>query len=85
MTLPVASMASGWPVPPGADPSTPSGSARGADCVEQASEDRDADLKGNPGIGQSKGPTGHDVEGDVENETRTDGGIDPNHRGRDHA
>lgn len=45
----------------------------------------DADLKGNPGIGQSKGPTGHDIEGEVENEPRVDGGIDPNHRGRDHA
>jgi len=54
----------------------------------------DADLKGNPGIGQSKGMTGHDiediaadstVEGDVENETKLDGGIDPNHRGRDHV
>ncbi len=54
----------------------------------------DADLKGNPGIGQSKGLTGSDfetieadstVEGDTENETKLDGGIDPNHRGRDHA
>ena len=51
----------------------------------------DADLRGNPGIGQSRGMTGSDpelieadntVEGDVENETRTDGGVDPNHRGR---
>lgn len=54
----------------------------------------DADLKGNPGIGQSKGMTGHDfediavdstVEGDVGNETGPDGGIDPNHRGRGNA
>lgn len=52
---------------------------------------RDADLRGNPGIGQSKGMEGTDpalietdntVEGDVENETETDGSIDPNHRGR---
>ena len=54
----------------------------------------DADLKGNPGIGQSKGMTGADiediaadstVEGDVENETTPDGGIDPNHRPRKNA
>ncbi len=54
----------------------------------------DADLKGNPGIGQSKGLTGGDIEdiaadstteGDVENETKRDGGIDPNHRGRKNA
>ena len=54
----------------------------------------DADLKGNPGIGQSRGQTGRDiedveadstVEGDVENETNIDGGIDPNHRGRTNA
>lgn len=54
----------------------------------------DADLKGNPGIGQSRGMTGRDiedieadstVEGDVENETKLDGGIDPNHRGRKNA
>ena len=53
----------------------------------------DADLKGNPGIGSSKGMTmsGGDprdlegdstYEGDVENETTPEGGIDPNHRGR---
>ena len=54
----------------------------------------DADLKGNPGIGQSKGLTGTDpadieadstFEGDVENETNADGGIDPNHRPRKNA
>ena len=54
----------------------------------------DADLKGNPGIGQSKGMSGTDpenieadstTEGDVENETKLDGGIDPNHRGRKNA
>lgn len=54
----------------------------------------DADLKGNPGIGQSKGMTGTDVEaieadstveGDVENETERDGSVDPNHRGRSNA
>ncbi|CAO4143016.1 hypothetical protein [Methylorubrum aminovorans] len=54
----------------------------------------DADLKGNPGIGQSKGMTGTDpeaiqgdstVEGDVENETTPEGGIDPDHRGRSNA
>jgi hypothetical protein len=51
----------------------------------------DADLKGNPGIGASKGMSGTDpkdleadstFEGDVENETRLDGGVDPDHRGR---
>ncbi|KAB7783227.1 hypothetical protein [Methylorubrum populi] len=51
----------------------------------------DADLKGNPGIGQSKGLTGADietiagdstVEGEVENETTPEGGVDPDHRGR---
>jgi hypothetical protein len=51
----------------------------------------DADIKGNPGIGTSKGMSGADpedleadstFEGDVENETKLDGGIDPDHRGR---
>ncbi|MCJ2013880.1 hypothetical protein [Methylobacterium sp. J-076] len=51
----------------------------------------DADLKGNPGIGTSKGMAGADpeeleadstFEGDVENETTPEGGIDPNHRPR---
>ena len=53
----------------------------------------DADLKGNPGIGASKGTTiaGEDpesiradstVEGDVENETTREGGVDPGHLGR---
>jgi hypothetical protein len=53
----------------------------------------DADLKGNPGIGASKGSTmsGSDpgvlegdstFEGDVENETTREGGVDPDHRGR---
>lgn len=53
----------------------------------------DADLAGNPGIGQSKGTTiaGEDVEtiegdstveGDVENETDPQGGVGPNHVGR---
>ncbi|KQQ24243.1 sugar ABC transporter ATP-binding protein [Methylobacterium sp. Leaf125] len=54
----------------------------------------DADLKGNPGIGQSKGMTGHDpndvaadstVEGDVDNETTPEGGVDPDHRPRKNA
>lgn len=54
----------------------------------------DADLKGNPGIGQSRGQTGHDpeaiegdstFEGDVENETNAQGGVDPDHRGRKNA
>ena len=54
----------------------------------------DADLKGNPGIGQSKGMTGRDpddlaadstVEGDVDNETTPEGGVDPNHRPRKNA
>ena len=53
----------------------------------------DADLKGDPGIGASKGATiaGEDpaeitadstFEGDVENETTREGGVDPNHVGR---
>ena len=53
----------------------------------------DADLKSNPGIGASKGTTmsGEDpesiladstVEGDIENETTREGGVDPDHVGR---
>ena len=53
----------------------------------------DADLKRNPGIGASKGTTmsGEDpdaivadstFEGDVENETTPEGGVDPDHVGR---
>jgi hypothetical protein len=53
----------------------------------------DADLKGNPGIGESKGVTmsGIDpaaieadstIEGDVDNETTREGGVDPNHLAR---
>lgn len=51
----------------------------------------DADLRSNPGIGQSRGLTGTDpadleadstFEGDVENETTPEGGVDPDHRGR---
>jgi hypothetical protein len=53
----------------------------------------DADLKHNPGIGASKGTTmsGEDsdaisadstFEGDVENETTPEGGVDPGHVGR---
>jgi hypothetical protein len=53
----------------------------------------DADLKGNPGIGQTRGTTmagappdlieaDSTVEGDVENETTPEGGVDPNHLGR---
>ncbi|MCJ2064436.1 hypothetical protein MKK63_17185 [Methylobacterium sp. J-088] len=54
----------------------------------------DADLKGNPGIGTSKGMSGADpadlqadstFEGDVDNETKVDGGIDPDHRPRKNA
>ena len=56
----------------------------------------DTDLKGNPGIGISKGTTisGGDpadlegdstFEGDVDNETTPEGGIDPNHRPRKNA
>lgn len=52
-----------------------------------------SDLDRNPGIGQSKGAfaTGEDpeeieadntVEGDTENETRDDGGVDENKLGR---
>ncbi|MET7248278.1 hypothetical protein ABZT49_33500 [Methylobacterium sp. EM32] len=55
----------------------------------------DADLKGNPGIGSSKGMTisGGDPEdlagantdeGDVANDTTPEGAIDPNQRGRSH-
>lgn len=53
----------------------------------------DADLKGNPGIGTSKGRHGHVVEGqiqgenteegDVMNDTLPSGGIDPDQRGRE--
>ena len=53
----------------------------------------DADLKGNPGIGQSKGTTmagegvesiqaDSTVEGDVENDTNPQGGVDPDQTGR---
>ena len=53
----------------------------------------DADLKGDPGIGATKGTTisGEDldnikadstVEGDVANETTREGGVDPGHLGR---
>jgi hypothetical protein len=53
----------------------------------------DADLKRNPGIGQSKGSfaTGEPpfaaegnstFEGDVENDTTPQGGVDPRHLGR---
>jgi hypothetical protein len=53
------------------------------------------DLACDPGIGQSPGTTisGEDpriaagentVEGDVENDTRPDGSIDPSQRGRSH-
>lgn len=46
----------------------------------------DADLRGNPGIGSSKGadlPEGENTfEGDVMNDTTPEGGIDPNERGR---
>jgi hypothetical protein len=53
----------------------------------------DADLKGNPGIGTSKGlgAVGADVEdiqadstieGDVANEATREGGVDPKHMGR---
>jgi len=55
-------------------------------------EPSDADLKRDPGIGQSKGLnrfTGVDEiagenteEGDVANDTNQFGGVDPNHRGR---
>lgn len=46
----------------------------------------DADLRGNPGIGTSKGPEMPEgettSEGDVMNDTTPEGGIDPNQRGR---
>lgn len=53
----------------------------------------DADLSGNPGIGASKGVTaaGEDArdiegettfEGDVENDTTPQGGVDPRQAGR---
>jgi hypothetical protein len=52
-----------------------------------------SDLDIDPGIGRSKGAsmTGEDprivdggstMEGDVENETNREGGVDPDHRGR---
>lgn len=52
----------------------------------------DADLRGNPGIGQTPGTArpedveeieaGSTVEGDVENEPNAAGGVDPRHVGR---
>jgi hypothetical protein len=53
----------------------------------------DVDLKGNPGISQSKGSYASGeppfaaegdstFEGDVENETTPQGGVDPRHLGR---
>jgi hypothetical protein len=49
----------------------------------------DADLRGNPGIGSSKGAGRNDdlegentVEGDVMNDTTRSGGIDPRQTGR---
>jgi hypothetical protein len=58
-----------------------------------AAHAKDRDLKGNPGIGTSKGTraTGADprliegestVEGDVGNDTTPEGGIDPRQMGR---
>ena len=55
----------------------------------------ESDLKRNPGIGQSSGLDNSEntfedeegentVEGDVLNDTRRDGSIDPDQRGRDH-
>ncbi|GJE04064.1 hypothetical protein [Methylobacterium isbiliense] len=53
----------------------------------------DADLKGNPGIGTSKGMTrsggdpadiegANTIEGDVANDVTREGGVDPDQRGR---
>jgi hypothetical protein len=50
----------------------------------------DADLKGNPGIGSSKGAGGdkdriggdNSFEGDVMNDVTPQGGVDPDHTGR---
>jgi hypothetical protein len=49
----------------------------------------DADLRGNPGIGSSKGATKDDLvdgentfEGDVLNDTGLGGGVDPKQTGR---
>jgi len=53
----------------------------------------DADLKGNPEIGQTRGTTmagapadliegDSTVEGDVQNDTKPDGSVDPNQLGR---
>jgi hypothetical protein len=53
----------------------------------------DADLKGNPGIGTSKGMTragadpedlegANTFEGDVANDVTPEGGVDPDQRGR---
>jgi hypothetical protein len=58
-----------------------------------AAHAKDRDLKGNPGIGASKGAwsTGEDprsiagdstVEGDVANDTTPQGGVDPRQVGR---
>lgn len=51
----------------------------------------DADLRGDPGIGRSKGAGRKDpdiggentFEGDVLNDTTPEGGIDPKQRGRE--
>lgn len=56
-------------------------------------EPNDLDLKGNPGIGTSKGATNardpddevdgeNTFAGDVENDVRPDGSVDPNQLGR---
>lgn len=52
----------------------------------------DKDLKQDPGIGRSKGirgpsddevlKRGNTVEGDVDNDTTSEGGVDPRQRGR---
>jgi hypothetical protein len=49
----------------------------------------DADLRGNPGIGSSKGASKDDLldgdntfEGDVLNDTTPSGGVDPKQTGR---
>jgi hypothetical protein len=50
----------------------------------------DADLRGNPGIGTSKGAHGEDdriggdttFEGDVMNDSTPQGGVNPDQRGR---
>ena len=57
---------------------------------EKSRNSTDADLRNDPGIGRSKGADRRDppiggentFEGDVENDTNAQGGVDPGHLGR---